>query len=179
VSDAFSGHPDPRIFMRRPRKLWITHAGMTPTGADLAVSGVRVCTPTHLYPRNFVEPKFSEVSARSVYAYTKHGRDPPAALASLRTVLSTHRLRLVHTVRLAKLREGIEFKQGGGMARKLRERRPALVKCTENGHRFWAEDVPQIGHRIEEGSDVIDWRVENTTGIFCPQDGSPVEPVED
>ena len=59
-----------------------------------------------------------------------------------------------------------------------REIRPAQVRCIENGHVFTA-NVPQLGHEVEEGgSQDIVWRVVNTDGVLCPQDGSPVEPVE-
>jgi hypothetical protein len=52
------------------------------------------------------------------------------------------------------------------------------VRCIENGHVFTA-NVPQLGHEVEEGgSQDIVWRVVNTDGVLCPQDGSPVEPVE-
>ena len=60
-----------------------------------------------------------------------------------------------------------------------REKRLARVRCTERGHVFTA-NVWQLGHEVEEGGpgDII-WRVETTEGVTCPQDGSPVEPVQD
>jgi hypothetical protein len=59
-----------------------------------------------------------------------------------------------------------------------RERRPTMVECLDNGHRFTA-DVLHVGHTVEEGGpgDIV-WVVETTEDRRCAC-GSRVVVVKD